>query len=401
MDLTAINVGGGDALASVQQLFLTWGPRILTAVLILILSHLIAKAVKWGFAAVVNKLPFARTANIGAEKSETLGARLGEIGYWLVYLYGLIAVLNTLGLGQVVAPLNRLLAGFFAFLPNVVGAGIIFFIGWVIAMVARKVVGSTVAALDVGALGAKIGFKNLDSQTLAKAVGQLVFVIIIIPVAISGLQALKISAISDPAVAVLGQIFTTLPKLIGASIILGVSFFISKWIAGLIEETLPQLGIDNSVRQLGLFANAPEGSNPATKAVSWFATFAIMLFAAVEAAKMLEFEAGSIILTQILTLGGKILFGGIIIAAGAALANLISNALERGAGPSAQSAAAIARWATIGLSTAMGLRFMGIADDIISMAFGLVLGAAALAAAIAFGWGGREAAAKLLDKWIK
>ena len=401
MDMTTVNLGGAEAMASVQQLLLTWGPRILSALVILIISHLIAKAVKWGLAAIINRIPFARTANVGAEKSETLGARLGEIGYWLVYLVGLIAVLNTLGLSQVVAPLNRLVAGFFAFLPNVVGAGIIFFIGWVVAMVARKVVGSTVAALDVGSLGQKIGFKNLDSITLAKAVGQVVFVIIIIPVAISGLQALKISAISDPAVAVLGQILDTLPRLIGASIVLGVSFFISKWIAGLIEQTLPQLGIDNSVRQLGLFADAPEGEYPATKAITWISTFAIMLFAAVEAAKMLNFEAGSLILTQILTLGGKILFGGIIIAAGAALANIIAGALQRGAGAQAATSATIARWGTIGLSTAMGLRFMGIADDIISMTFGLVLGAAAIAAAIAFGWGGREAAARLLNKWIK
>lgn len=401
MEMSALNMGSSDAMASVQELFLTWGPRVLTALIILILSHLVAKAVKWGLAAIVNKLPLARTANVGANKNETLGARLGEIGYWLVYLVGLIAVLNTLGLTHVVAPLNRLVAGFFAFLPNIVGAGIIFFVGWVVAMVARKVVGSTIAAFDVGPLAQKIGLKNLDSITLAKAIGQLVFVVIIIPVAISALQALQISAISDPAVAVLGQILDTLPNLIGASLVLGVSFFISRWISGLLEQTLPQFGIDSSARQLGLFANVPEGEYPATKAITWLSTFAIMLFAAIEAAKMLHFEAGSLILTQILTLGGKILFGGIIIAAGFALANIIANALQRGAGEHAGMASSIARWATIGLSTAMGLRFMGIADDIISMAFGLILGAAAIAAAIAFGWGGREAAAKLLSKWIK
>jgi F0F1-type ATP synthase membrane subunit c/vacuolar-type H+-ATPase subunit K len=47
----------------------------------------------------------------------------------------------------------------------------------------------------------------------------------------------------------------------------------------------------------------------------------------------------------------------------------------------------------------MGLRFMGIADDIVLLAFGLILGAAAVAAALAFGLGGRDAASKVAKTW--
>lgn len=393
LDLTATTAG-------LQQLLLTWGPRIVSALIILLLAHFIAKAVKWGLAAALNKLPFAKTANAGADKEETLGARLGEIGYWLVWLMGLIATLNTLGMAQVVAPLNRLVAGFFAFLPNVVGAASIFFVGWVVAMVTRRVVAATVAAFRLGDLTAKIGMPNLTSADLARAVGQIVYVLIIVPVAIAGLQALKISAISDPATAVLSTILATLPGLIGATIVLGISFFIARWIAGLIEQTLPGIGFDRTVKQIGLFADAAEDDIPASRAVAWVATTAIMLFAAVEAARMLNFGAASTILNEVLTLGGKILFGGIIIAAGAALANIIADALNRAGGATAGFASSIARWATIALSTAMGLRFMGIADDIITLAFGLILGAASVAAAIAFGVGGRDAAGRLLDRWI-
>ncbi len=391
----------GDVVTNLTNLVVQWGPRILSALIILVIAHLVAKGVKWGLAKVINALPIAKTANAGASKEASLGARLGEIGYWLVYLVGLIAVLNTLGLSEVVAPLNNLVAGFFAFLPNVVGAAIIFFIGWVVAMVTRRVIASTVAAFNVGPLAQKIGLKDITSEGLAKAVSQVVFVIIIIPVAVAGLQALKISAISDPAVAVLSSILATLPKLIGASLILGISLFIARWVGGLIEQTLPTIGFDNSIKQLGLFADAEEGENPATKAVSWIATFAIMLFAAIEAAKMLDFQVGAIIITQLLTLAGKVLFGGIIIAAGAMIANIIANAISRSGGTSASTASQIAKWATIVLTTAMGLRFMGLADDIINMAFGIILGAAAVAAAIAFGVGGRDAAGKLLDKWLK
>jgi hypothetical protein len=54
----------------------------------------------------------------------------------------------------------------------------------------------------------------------------------------------------------------------------------------------------------------------------------------------------------------------------------------------------------MGLVIAMGLRAMGIADSIVNMAFGLTLGAVAVAFALAFGLGGRAAADRLLAKWL-
>src|SRR3546814_3016547 len=61
--------------------------------------------------------------------------------------------------------------------------------------------------------------------------------------------------------------------------------------------------------------------------------------------------------------------------------------------------ARIARVAILGLVVAMGLRAMGVADDIVNLAFGLVLGAVAVAIALAFGLGGREAAGKVAQRW--
>ena len=48
----------------------------------------------------------------------------------------------------------------------------------------------------------------------------------------------------------------------------------------------------------------------------------------------------------------------------------------------------------------MGLRAMGLANDIVNMAFGMTLGAAAIAFALSFGIGGREAAGKQMEHWL-
>ncbi|MGN6698012.1 MAG: hypothetical protein ACTHMR_07635, partial [Thermomicrobiales bacterium] len=59
-----------------------------------------------------------------------------------------------------------------------------------------------------------------------------------------------------------------------------------------------------------------------------------------------------------------------------------------------------AQAAILVLAGAMALRQMGVADDIINLAFGLLLGAVAVATAIAFGVGGREVAGRELARWV-
>ena len=61
----------------------------------------------------------------------------------------------------------------------------------------------------------------------------------------------------------------------------------------------------------------------------------------------------------------------------------------------------MARIAILGVVIAMGLRAMGIANEIVELAFGLSFGAVAVAVALSFGLGGREAAGKLAEHWLQ
>jgi hypothetical protein len=127
--------------------------------------------------------------------------------------------------------------------------------------------------------------------------------------------------------------------------------------------------------------------------------WAIVAFSAIEAARLLQFVAIAEILTEVVNLAGRVLVGGVIITAGVLIADLLANAIDRSTRGADRFASDIVKWATIALATAMGLSFMGIADDIVVLAFGLTLGSAAVAAALAFGLGGRDAAARLADQW--
>ena len=59
------------------------------------------------------------------------------------------------------------------------------------------------------------------------------------------------------------------------------------------------------------------------------------------------------------------------------------------------------RIAIIALVAAMALQQAGIAPNIVNLAFGLLLGAIAVAIALSFGLGGRDVAAEQLRNWLK
>jgi ABC-type antimicrobial peptide transport system permease subunit len=404
----------------VQDILYEWGPKILTAIAVLVAAHFLAKGVQWGMAKLIDRFPGIRAHNRDAGPRETIGYQLGQLGYWLVLLIGVIAALTILELDDVVIPLSTLITDILTFVPNVIGAGVIFVVGLVVATLARRVVEAALTAARVDSWLERAGLSRITGASgLAKTLGTLVFVLIVIPVTIAALEQLQIAAISAPAVAVLQTVLSALPRVLAAAIVLSLAFFIGRWVAGLIEQILPSLGFDRSLQSLGVrageaaradapvdpqaaAAEAPAGLRATpSKVVAQLVLVAIMLFSAIEAARLLEFVAIAQILQEVLDLAGHVLFGGVIITIGVLLANFLARMIDRSTGGADAFASSIVRWATIALATAMGLRFMGIADEIVILAFGLILGSAAVAAALAFGLGGREAAGKLLERWTR
>ncbi|MEO5973407.1 MAG: mechanosensitive ion channel [Sphingomicrobium sp.] len=392
-----------------DQLFL-WGPRVLFAILILVATHFIAKAVQWGVAKMVDRMPvLKRHPQAGGE---SIGTELGRLAYWLIWLVGLIAALQPLGLSGVLTPVTNLTNEVFAFLPRLLGAGLFFFAGLILARIVRHVIEAALGALNLerllGRAGISIGEPPLAvdptgvaaegatpaRSSIARAVGVTVSAVIIIFAAIAALQILQISAISDPATAMLNTIALAIPRVVAALVWLAIAFLIGRWVKAMIETVLPSLGFDNSVRTLGIM---PPSSNP-SRVVGTIAMTAILLGAAIEAARQLGGDNVAALLFQITELGGKVIFGTVIIVVGLFLARILASLVGSSTGE-AGYAQTVIKYAIIALFTAIGLTFMGLANEIVMMAFGLILGAAAVATALAFGLGGRDAAARMLEEW--
>lgn len=399
-----------------------WGPKILLALVIVIVAHFAAKAVKWAIAKGIDRIPFfARRDAAGAsgvKPTVDVGERIGEVGYWLVWLLGLIAALNVLGqwAAAVVAPLNGMVAGFLAYLPSVVGAALIFFIGFVLATIVRRMVEATVEAVELDRRLIDAGLTHTPKGPgLGRLLGLLAFTLIIIPVSIAALDVLNIEAISNPARDMLQSILLTIPRVIGAALIVFIAYLIGRWVMTLIEEGLKAIGFDDIINSIANAEPIRVGREkmdltpgvdtinftkfPPSRMIGLAVLIGIVLFAAVEAARLLEFGAMAAMLTRVLELASSVLFGTVIIALGILLANILAAAASREGKPSSEIISTLVRWGVIALATAVGLSFMGLANNIIALAFGLILGSVAVAVAIAFGVGGRDAAKRMLDRW--
>jgi hypothetical protein len=401
-----------DTSAYWQAQLMTWGPKILIAALILVATWVVARAVKWMLQKAIDKAPALRKHVTGTPE-ETVGHQLGVIAKLIIWLVGIMAALQFLGIGQILAPINALTLDIFNFLPRLLGAGLIFFVGLIVARIVKRLVETLLVASNVDGLMARIGIGDTSGTvrtppeavppgaapgatraSLARAAGVLVFALIIIPVAIAALQVLGIEAISGPAIDMLNQILAAIPRVLAAALWIGIAFVAARFLKTIIEAILPPTGFDQAIKSMGVL---PANAAP-SRIVASVAMVAIILAASIEAARQLGGDQIAVFLAQVTALGGKVIFGTLIIVAGIFLSNIIARLVGSGTGEGGY-AQTIVRYAIIALFTAIGLTFMGLADAIVMMAFGLILGSAAIACALAFGLGGRDAAARVLERW--
>ena len=145
-----------DRSAYWQAQLMLWGPKILVALLIIIATWIVARAVKWAIQKAIDNTPALRK-HVTGKPGETVGHQLGTIAKLIVWLVGIMAALRYLGIGQILQPIDALTLQIFEFLPRLLGAGLIFFIGLIVARIVQQLVETLLVAANIDGLLARIG----------------------------------------------------------------------------------------------------------------------------------------------------------------------------------------------------------------------------------------------------
>src|ERR687889_971312 len=189
-----------------------------------------------------------------------------------------------------------------------------------------------------------------------------------------------------------------IPQLIGAIVILIVGYIVARILKAVVSRILQSIGFDGWMEKGGIkqfLDRAQTRETPATvlgKLVFWL-VFIIVITMAADA---LGIQQVSAVLSQLIAYIPSIIAAILILVLAALLANFLAS-IVRGATGS-DLLANVARYAIIVYAAFAAITELGIAVQLTAPTFLIILGAVALAAAIAFGFGAQNVARDIVEK---
>lgn len=395
-----------DYVTKLAQLFGPYVPSLLGAIAILvigwfvalIISSLVRRAVKrTGIGPRLTRLVHGDATVKGADPERWIGKGV----FYLILLFVLAAFFQALGLTIASNPLGQFLTQVFGYATHILGALVLVLVAWIVATAVRfgvvRVLTSGFANQRLNALFATT--MEAGGVSLSQTIGEVVYWLIFLLFLPAVLGALGLEGILVPVQAMLNKLLIAVPNIFAAALVLTIAWLLARILRKLISSVLETAGFNTILAKLGLGSLGAEASQKPSSIVGYLVMIALMLFASIEASQLLGFQTLSNIISQLTVFFGQVLLGVVVFAIGLYVANLAAS-LVRAASPThANILANAARVAILTLAAAMALRQMGIASEIINLAFGFLIGAIAVAVALAFGLGGRETAGQIVAEW--
>ena len=363
---------------------------------ILVVGVIISYVLRGLVSGVINRTGLGRKA---ATTGGNIGNAIGKAVFWLAILYTLYLTLSRLNMGSYFGAVDDLFRDIAAFAPNLIGAGFTIFIGYIVAKVAGNATEATLDAAQVDTLASRSGMTSATGSkgSIASALGKLVFVLIIVPVAIAALDILNIEQISGPLSNMLEGFVGYIPELVAAALVLAISIFIGRFASNFLQSFLPTLGFDSSVNEVMALDDGEGLKTSPSKAAGYVAFLIILVIGISAAVNILGNDSLSQAFGSVQEFGGQLLQAAVLIAIGVFLANFMGRFMASIMNP---RIANFVKYTAMVLFIFLGLSSLDPEGQIIPVAFSAFVISAAVAAAIAFGWGGRDWASKVLNNAI-
>jgi|SRR5690625_562033 len=360
-------------------------PGILGALLILLIGWLIAKGIRALIIKLLKKTSWDEKFLKNIDNGEDTNKFVGNLFYYLIMIMVFLIALESLGIRSVLRPLENMVNDFLAFIPNLIAAGIIAVIGYLLANFISNLI--KVGGKFLDKIVAKTGFK--DTDRIVKILRTVVFLVIFIPMLIEALNVLQLDSISNPLNSILAGFVDMIGDIIIATVVLLAFVIGGKYLTKFLTDLFQNLGMDKLAEKLAL-QNMIGAEQSFSKLIAGVIYFFIAFFGVITAVEILGLDQLTYILNEVLAVTGAIAFGVVILIIGNFISTLIYNAMLRS--DQNKFIASVIRYASLALFIGIALRTMGIANEIVELAFGLTLGAVAVVIALSYGLGGREAA---------
>lgn len=370
---------------------------LVVAIILLVIAFLVAFLAKKIICKLLKALHAEKLLEkIGVKDTATNSSIefVGKLVFFVVFLLFLPAVLDKLGMSSVSTPITSMVYSFLSFVPTLVAAIIILVIGLFIAKIVKELLVSILKAVKVDALQEKAGIEASENTSFSAIIANIIYGVIVLVVITAALDKLGITAISAPANTVVSAIFGLIPNVLGAIVIIAIGVFIAKLVAKLLDSLLAGVGANSLIEKITGNASS---KIVLSKVISAVAMYVIVVISIVQGINVLNLPVLTTIGTAIIGYMPAVLSAIIIIGLGMFAANTVEAAIVKKF-PESKGGALVAKVAIYVLIGFLCLSQLGVANTIVETTFIIIIAAVGIAFAVAFGVGGRNFAANMLNK---
>ena len=375
-------------------------PNFVGALILLIVAFLCAYLVKKLVIKTLTLLKFDKALDktkIDNEKKGTLKKFIANVFYLITFALFVPAIFSRLELQGVSEPIINMMNKVLDYMPNIIAAIIILIVGLLIAKTVKEILIPIFKKLKFDSFFEKVGFESSEKVSIADVLANGIYVILLIPIIIAALNALKIEAISKPAIDMLNSIFVFIPRIVIAIAILFVGKFIADLVQGLLEKVLVSIGTDKIANNNFISSDKTKKDFSLSKVISYIVKYVIVIIFLVEGLNILKLEVltkiGNNIITYMPYGISAIIILGITIIVANYVESIINKKFENN-----KITALVVKVIILTVGSFITLYQIGIAKNMVNSAFIIILCAFAVAFAISFGIGGREFASNMLKR---
>ena len=210
--------------------------------------------------------------------------------------------------------------------------------------------------------------------------------------------------VNDPLREMLTRVMAYLPVLLGALVIFVIGWVVAKAIKRIVEWLLKTLHFETLAEKAGVSEAMRKGDLKMTvsQIVSGLVYWLIMIMVLVMVVNALGMPKASDILERLFAYIPRVIAALFVLVVAMFLATFVSGIVRTAAAnaklPHPELLAGISRWAIIVFAVTISLAQLGIAPMFVTTTFNILLGGIVLALALAFGLGGKDAAARYLNE---
>jgi hypothetical protein len=229
---------------------------ILGAVAILVVGWIVAIIVAGLVQALLNRTSLDEkigTAMSGEGKQPVkLDRWITGLVKWGILLYAFVLFLDALGLDAASKPIGALLEKVTGFMPQILGAAVLAIVGWIVAVLVRKLVGKGLGALGLDARVKKATGDEETELAVSASIANAAYWVVLLLFLLLVLDSLQLKGLMEPLQAMTEKALAFLPNLFSAAIILLLGWFVATLVRKIVTSLIHASGLERLLSKAGL-----------------------------------------------------------------------------------------------------------------------------------------------------